>query len=88
MRSLLAATLIGTATLVAAPAFAQSVYIGPGGVGVDSGLGRGYGYGHDDYRDRGYDRGRDEYRRNRFYEGRSAYERDGRRGDYRSYGDR
>ena len=87
MRSILAATMIGAATLIAAPAFAQGVYVGPGGVGVDTGIGHGYGYGRD-YRDREYYRGRDDYRRDRFYEGRSAYERDGRRGDYRPYGDR
>ena len=87
MRSIIAATLIGTATLVAAPAFAQGVYIGPGGVGIDSGVRHGYGYGQRDYGDRGYERGRDTYRRDRFYEGRSAYERDGNRGG-RGYGDR
>ncbi len=71
MRSILAATILGAATLVAVPAFAQGVYVGPGGVGVDTGIGRGYDRG--DY-DRGYDRRRDEYRRDRRYEGRSAYE--------------
>ena len=75
MRSILIATFVGAATLAAVPAFAQGVYIGPGGVGIDSGI--GHRYDRDDYRDRGYYRDRDAYRRDRFYEGRSAYERDG-----------
>ena len=63
------AGLIGAGLLVAAPAFAQGVYIGPGGIGVDTGIHR--------YRD-DYYRGRDrEYDRDRGpYEGRSVY-RDG-----------
>ena len=73
MRNILACSLIALGmTAVAAPAMAQGVYIGPRGVGVDSGI-RHHGYD----RDRGYrdnDRG--------YFEGRSAY-RDGYHPRYR-----
>ena len=76
MRNILACSLIALGmTAVAAPAMAQGVYIGPGGVGVDTGIRHGYD------RDRGYrdhDRG--------YYEGRSVYrdrDRDGYRSRYR-----
>ncbi len=70
MRHLLMAALIGVGTTAALPVFAQGLYIGPGGVGVDSGIHRGYDRDRDAYR------GRDEYRGRRTYEGRSAYDRD------------
>ena len=68
MKSLVAGTMLVAGLVVAAPAFSQGIYVGPGGVGVDSGF--GYGRGHRDvYRDRGY---RDDYGRRGYYEGRSV----------------
>ena len=70
MKSILTATLVAATVSIAAPAFAQGVYFGPGGVGVDLG-----------HRRDGYDRERyrDDYRgRDRNYEGRSAYDGRGR----------
>ena len=68
MKSILKVSLIAAAVSMAAPAFAQGVYFGQGGVGVDLGHRR-------DYSDR--ERYRDDYRGDRGgYEGRSAY-RDG-----------
>ena len=68
MRNILACSLIALGmSAIAAPVMAQGVFIGPNGVGVDTGIHR-----HHDY-DRGYrdhDRG--------YYEGRSVY-----RDDYR-----
>ena len=64
LKSILTATLVTATVSFAAPAFAQGVYFGQGGVGVD--LGHRHGY---------YDRERDhdDYRRGGYYEGRSAY---------------
>ena len=71
MKYVLTAAVIGMGVIAAAPASAQGVYIGPGGVGVDTGVRR-----HDEYR---RDRYRDEdYGERRFDEGRSVY-RDGER---------
>ena len=74
MKNVLTAALIGSSMMIAAPAFAQGVYVGPGGVGFDSGI----------HRDRDYyrDRDRDHYRGERSYEGRSVF-RDGDRRDNR-----
>ena len=69
MKTVLTASLIGASLLIAAPAVAQSLYAGPGGVGLNTGVGPRQDY------DRGRDR--DIYRENRVYEGRSAYDRDG-----------
>ena len=75
MRNIAACSLIALGMVaVTAPAMAQGVYVGPGGIGVDSGIRHGY--------DRGYDRDR-EYRHDRdFREGRSVY-RDSYRPRYR-----
>ena len=73
MRHVLTAGIIGLGLFVAAPASAQGIYIGPGGVGVDSGLRRH----RDDYyrdRDRDYDRGRETYEGRSVYRG--GYDRD------------
>ena len=70
MKTLIAGTLLLAGIAVAAPAVAQGIYVGPGGVGVDTGLGYGRrGYDRD-YRDDGYRHQRDTY------EGRSAYRGD------------
>lgn len=69
MKSLVAGMLLVAGLAVAAPAMAQGVYIGPGGVGVGNGY--EYGGGHrDGYEGRG--RYRDGYRRRGNYEGRSV----------------
>ena len=64
LKSILTASLVAATVSFAAPAFAQGVYFGPGGVGVDLGH-------HRDNYDR--ERYRDDYRRGGYYEGRSAY---------------
>lgn len=61
MRSILACSLIAVAICGATPVFAQGLYVGPDGVGIDTGR---------HYRD--YDRDRDGYRPYRD-EGRSIY---------------
>lgn len=74
MKKTFAFSMIALGALVATPVMAQGVYVGPGGVGVDTGL-RHHRY-YDSDRDYGYrDRGA--------FEGRSAY-RDG----YRRRSDR
>ena len=69
MKSLVAGTVLIAGLAVAVPAMAQGVYIGPGGVGVDSGYGHRYSRYDDDYGRRGY---RDGYERRGYYEGRSV----------------
>ncbi len=68
MKLLLASTVLATGLISAVPTMAQGVYIGPNGVGVDTGLGyRHRDYDRDSYRDYGrYGRG------DRYYEGRSV----------------
>ena len=65
MRKTMAYTLIALGTVLATPVVAQGVYVGPNGVGADT----GFRHHHD------YDRDRDYGRRDRDgnYEGRSAY---------------
>lgn len=73
MKTVLTASIIGLGLLSAAPVMAQGVYVGPGGVGVDTGI---HPY-------RGYDRDwawRNHHRD--YYEGRSAYEYRDRRDRY------
>ena len=66
MRHVLTAGIIGMGLFMTAPASAQGIYIGPGGVGVDTGIHR---HRDDYYRDRDRDYGRDR----ETYEGRSVY---------------
>ena len=73
MKTFITGTILLAGLAVTAPAMAQGIYIGPGGVGVGTGS---YGY------DRGYrDHGDRDYRRDGNYEGRSVY-REHRRSDY------
>ena len=68
MKIVLASAMLAGGLVGVVPASAQGVYIGPNGVGVDSGFGYGHrGYYRDRYRDdRRYDRD------DGYYEGRSA----------------
>ncbi len=66
MRKLMTVSLIALVTMAAAPAMAQGIYVGPGGVGVDTGIRHHHDDGDrgDRYndRDRGSNEGRSVYR--------------------------
>ncbi len=65
MKAMLACSLAAGVLLGASPVLAQGVYVGPDGVGVDSGLRRHHDYDrhrYDDYQRHHYDEGRSVYR--------------------------
>lgn len=78
MKIVLASAALVTGLLGAAPSFAQGVYIGPNGVGVDS----GFGYRHRDCDRDGYRDDRRHDRRDGYYEGRSVSRSYRHRNDY------
>jgi hypothetical protein len=65
MNKLIACSLLALGVASVTPALAQGVYVGPNGVGVDTGVRH--------YRDYDGDRG-DRYRDGGYYEGRSSYD--------------
>ena len=72
MRKIMICTMLALGVTAVTPALAQSVYVGPNGVGVDTGIRH-----HRDYERDRYDR----YHDRDSYEGRSVY-------SDRDYGDR
>ncbi len=74
MTKVLYGTLLALALGAAVPAAAQGIYVGPNGVGVDTGA-------HRIYRDHDRDNDTNYYRDRDRHEGRSVYDRDRRNSD-------